>query len=88
MVVTKLYLKYCHMPFLQAFVYFGVKDHQHLSHEEAEKVKRWLLIHLTDMQRGATTLCLAIVEAGETDEEVCVPLHFIECHAKRISLFL
>ena len=86
--MTKLYLKYCHMPFLQAYVYPGVKDPQHLSHEEAEKVKRWLLRHLTDMQRGATTLCLAIVEAGVTDEEVCVPLHFIACHAKGISLFL
>ena len=76
------------MPSLQDRITPGVKDPQHLSHEEAEKVKRWLLIHLTDMQRGATTLCLAIVEAGVTDEEVCVPLHFIECHAKRISLFL
>ena len=86
--MTKLYLKYCHMPSLQARITPGVKDPQHLSHEEAGKVKEWLLRHLTDMQRGATTLCLAIVEAGVTDEEVCVPLHFIACHEKRISLFL
>ena len=69
-VMTKLYLKYCHMPSLQALVYPGVKDPQHLSHKEAGKVKEWLLNHLTGMQRGATTLCLAIVEAGVTDEEM------------------
>ena len=85
--MTKLYLKYCHIPSLQACVYPGVKDPQHLSYEEAGKVKRWLLKHLTDMQRGAT-LFLAIVEAGVTEEEVCVPLYFVACHAKRISLFL
>ena len=76
------------MPSLQARITPGVKDPQHLSHEEAEKVKGWLLRHLTDMQRGATTLGLAIVEAGVTDEEACVPMHFIACHEKGISLFL
>ena len=85
--MTKLYLKYCHIPSLQASVYPGVKDPQHLSHKEAGKVKEWLLRHLTGM-RGAATLCLAIVEAGVTDEEACVPLHFIAFRAKRILLFL
>ena len=85
--MTKLYLKYCHTPSLQARVYPGVKDPQHLSHKEAGKVKRWLLLHGIDMQRGATFF-LAMVEAGVTDEEACVPLHFIACHAKGILLFL
>ena len=86
--MTKLYFKYCHIPSLQACVTPGVKDPQHLSHEEAEKVTEWLLIHRMDMQRVATTLFLAIVEAGVTEEEVCVPLHFIACHEKRSLLFL
>ena len=69
--VTKLYLKYHHLPTLQACVSPGVKDPQHLSHEEVEKVKEWFQDHIAELKKGRdlTSLHLTLVEAGVTDKE-------------------
>ena len=83
--VTKLYLKYRHLPSLQDSIFPGVKDPQHLSHEEAERVMEWFQGHMMKLEEGRaslliimmaressfTSLPLTLVEAGVTDEEAC-----------------
>ena len=73
--MTKLYLKYRHLPSLQAYISPGVKDPQHLSHEEVARVKSWFTDHLRELKEGRDMvselwLPLILVEAGVTDEEV------------------
>ena len=78
--VTKLYLKYSHLPSLQDSISPGVKDPQHLSHEEMEKVKKWFQGHMTELEeRGVLDypllyLSLALVEAGVTEARSCTML--------------
>ena len=73
--VTKLYLKYRHLPSLQDSISPGVKDPQHLSHEKMERVKKWFQGHMTELEERRVSdypspyLSLALVEAGVTDEE-------------------
>ena len=71
--VTKLYLKYRHLPSLQDSISPGVEDPQHLSHEEAERVKEWFQGHMTKLEEGRASslrnLPMSLVEAGLTDEE-------------------
>ena len=89
--MTKLYLKYRHLPSLQACVSPEVKDPQHLSHEEVGKVKMWFQNHLTELkkERDLTSLHLTLVEAGVTDEEACSStLHRHVLQLLRISVFL
>ena len=73
--MTKLYLKYRHLPSLQAHISPGVKDPQHLSHEEVARVKRWFRDHMIELKEGREEgselrLSLILVEAGVTDKEV------------------
>ena len=69
--MTKLYLKYCHLPSLQADISPGVKDPRHLSPEEVERVKSWFMDHAVDVVSLSSPLTMILVEAGVTDEEVC-----------------
>ena len=71
--VAKLYLKYCHLPSLQAHISPGVKDPQHLSHEEVEKGKKWFgdFVKKLEPTSQSSPLPVILVEAGVTDEEVC-----------------
>ena len=82
--VTKLYLKYRHLPSLQAHIFPGVKDPQHLSHEEVEGVKKWLKNHVLKMGLESMSLSsplpLILVEAGMTDEEVHYSRVSIQCN--------
>ena len=72
--MTKLYLKYRHLPSLQDHIAPGVKDPQHLGHEEVARVKSWFKDHLRELEereKGSGLWLLSIlVEAGVTDEEV------------------
>ena len=70
--MTKLYLKYSHLPSLQDSISPRVEDLQHLSHEEAERVKEWFQDHTSRRQSWigqGSGLPLILVEAGVTDEE-------------------
>ena len=71
--VTKLYLKYRHLPSLQACIAPRETDPQHLSHEKAEKMKGWVKDHLQELMevRESSSFLLILVEAGVADEEAC-----------------
>ena len=69
--VTKLYLKYRHLPSLQDHISPGVKDPQHLSQEEVERVRSWFRDHMMEVLLLSNPLPVILVEAGVTDEEVC-----------------
>ena len=71
--MTKLYFKYRHLPSVQAHIFPGVKNPQHLSHEEAMIVISWFTDHLMLEEREMVSelwLSLILVEAGLTDAEV------------------
>lgn len=74
--MTKVYLKYRHLPSLQDSISPGVKDPQNLGHEEVERVKRWLQDHMTELKEGSESERISVrncpmilVEAGVTDVE-------------------
>ena len=72
-VVTKLYLKYRHLPSLQDHISPKVKNPQDLSDEEVTEVSVWVRKHLMKMQgvqSWTINPVLALIEAGVTDEEV------------------
>lgn len=70
--VTKLYLKYRHLPSLQDCISPKVKDPQDLSDEEVMKVRGWVIEHLMKIQLQSWRINLSapLIEAGVTDEEV------------------
>ena len=71
-VVTKLYLKYRHLPSLQDCISPKVKNPQDLSDEEVTEVRVWVRKHLRKIRLQSWTIdpVLALIEAGVTDEEV------------------
>ena len=66
--MTKLYLKYRHLPSLQACVSPRVKEFEplYLNRKEVGGVKRWLKLNTK-----RESLPLILVEAGVANEEVC-----------------
>ena len=88
--VTKLYLKYRHLPSLQDSISPGVKDPQHLSHEEAERVKKWFQGHMMERESSFRSLLLTLVEAGVTDEEArsCLYMSCKENFIVSVIIFL